>query len=77
MIRALEGEGWMHVLYRKLGRRPRPDLETATDVEQVLDAWRATVTKHGNPPVDVRDPTRRGLDETLSEVRAEGTKPYV
>jgi hypothetical protein len=77
-IAAIRGrERWMHRLWRRLKRLPLPELTADSRVKPVLDAWRSSVIRHGDPPVEVHDPTRRLLDYTLSELAAAGTKDYV
>jgi hypothetical protein len=40
----------------------------------VLDAWRSSVTRHGDSPIEVVDPTRRTLGEAVQDVKLEPKK---
>lgn len=62
-----ERESWAHAFWRRRRRQPFPTLTTAERASGVLDAWRSSVTRHGDSPIEVVDPTRRGLHEAAQE----------
>jgi hypothetical protein len=33
----------------------------------LLDAWRSSVTRHGDSPIEVVDPTRRALNDAIQD----------
>jgi hypothetical protein len=37
----------------------------------LLDVWRSSVTRHGDSPIEVVDPTRRALNEAVQDVRTD------
>jgi hypothetical protein len=68
-------ETWMHRCWRR--GRDFPQLTAPARAERVLDVWRSSVTNYGEPVVEVVDPTRRTLGDTVRELDAGGTKDFV
>ena len=62
-----EQEIWMHSFWRRRDGRPFPGLENLERALPVLDAWRSSVTRHGDSPIEVVDPTRKGLREAVQD----------
>jgi hypothetical protein len=71
---ARERETWLHAFWRRLRGRPFPKLTTPQRAQTVLDAWRSSVTRHGDSPIEVVDPTRRTLDEAIQDVQLDPQK---
>lgn len=65
---AKERESWMHAFWRRQRGQPFPTLTAPTRAQPVLDAWRSSVTRHGDSPIEVVDPTRRVLGEAVQDV---------
>jgi hypothetical protein len=40
----------------------------------VLDAWRSSVVRHGDSPIEVVDPTRRTLRDATQDMQLEPKK---
>jgi len=57
----------MHTFWRRRRGRPFPRLAAPTRAQPVLDAWRSSVTRHGDSPIEVVDPTRRVLGEAAQD----------
>jgi len=72
-----DAERGSHTYWRRRLGRPFPDLRAPSRAEPVLDAWRASVTRHGGSAASVLDPTRIDLNETLAELRVRGNHDYV
>lgn len=69
-----DDERWRHAVYRRLLRRPLPELETPQRAQPVLDEWRVDAEYQGHT-APVNDPTRRTLDGALSELPPESRPP--
>jgi hypothetical protein len=73
---ARERETWLHAFWRRRRGRPFPKLKAPERAQPVLDAWRSSVTRHGDSPIEVVDATRRALGEAIQDVRLD-TKKFV
>jgi hypothetical protein len=65
-------ESWVHTVWRKRKHLPELALTSPTQLEPVLNEWRADVVQHGSSSADrilVHDPTRWKLDDLIGEVR--------
>lgn len=71
---ANERETWMHAFWRGRRGRPFPSLSTPERAQPVLDTWRSSVTRHGDSPIEVVDPTRRVLGEAVQDVGVSASK---
>lgn len=56
-----EREGLLHRYWRRRKTRPFPSLKAPDDAAPILDIWRSSITRHGSPPIEVQDPTKRSL----------------
>lgn len=65
-----ERETWPHAFWRRVRRQPFPTLTTPERAHSVLDAWRSSITRHGDPPIEVIDPARRDLPQAAQEAVA-------
>jgi hypothetical protein len=70
-----QAENWMHRLWRRGGELAQ--LEAPSRAEPVLEIWRSSVTRHGSPSIEVVDPTRRTLEETVRELGASASKDFM
>jgi len=66
---ARERESWLHAFWRRRRGRPFPSLTAPKRAQPVLDVWRSSVTRHGDSPIEVVDPTRRTLGEVIQDVQ--------
>jgi hypothetical protein len=65
-----DSEGWQHDLWRWVTVRGQlPPLRVPRKVNPLIEAWREPVS-FGEVSAQVSDPTRRDLDEILSELAA-------
>jgi hypothetical protein len=64
-----ERETWMQTFWRRRRRQPFPTLTAPERAQPLLDHWRSSVTRHGDPPIEVVDPFRRGLDTAIQEAQ--------
>lgn len=64
---AREREIWMHRFWRSRRGQPLPALATSAKAQPLLDAWRSSVTRHGSSPIEVVDPTQRGLNYAIQD----------
>jgi hypothetical protein len=64
-----EGEGRFHAFWRRQKRIGPPELTAHHRVQPALDYWRFSITRHGDPPVEVRDPTKETLQTTITEIQ--------
>jgi hypothetical protein len=71
---ARERETWLHGFWRRRRRPPFPKLTTPQRAQPVLDSWRSSVTRHGDSPIEVVDPTRRMLDQAIEDVQLDPKK---
>jgi hypothetical protein len=71
---ARERETWPHAFWRRWRRRPFPKPTAPQRAQPVLDTWRSSVTRHGNSPVEVVDPTRRTLGEAIQDAQVDPKK---
>jgi hypothetical protein len=62
-------EGLFHTFWRRWQRLDRPQLTAHHRVQPALDYWRSSITRHGDSPVEVRDPTRETFQSTLTEIQ--------
>jgi hypothetical protein len=71
VMRIRESEGLAHLFWRsQVGLRP-PELTGPDRVQEMLDFWRSSVTRHQAEPVEVRDPTRETFETTLAELNGD------
>jgi len=71
---ARERETSLHASWRRRGNRPFPSLTAPKRAQPVLDAWRSSVIRHGDSPIEVVDPTRRTLGEAIQDVQVDPKK---
>jgi hypothetical protein len=71
---ARERESWIHAFWRRRRKRPFLTLTAPERVQPLLDVWRSSVTRHGDSPVEVVDPTRRALNEAVQDVQTDPKK---
>jgi hypothetical protein len=71
---ARERETWLHAFWRRRRGRRFPKLTAPQRAQQVLDAWRSSVVRHGDSPIEVVDPTRRTLRDATQDVQLEPKK---
>lgn len=64
----LGAESWMHRRHRRNRGLEAPSLSAAERVQPVLDYWRQSIRRGNRLTVDVRDPTRRTIRDTLAEL---------
>jgi hypothetical protein len=62
-----ERETWMHRFWRRRRGQPFPTLATPERAKPLLDHWRSSVTRHGDSPIEVVDPTRHTLPEAVQD----------
>lgn len=62
----LSSEGWLHRVYRRMARRPRPGLLTLSRAEPLLDAWRKPSSLAGDRLTYPDDATKRTLEDAIS-----------
>jgi len=58
-------ETWMHRFWRRRRGQALRALATSAEAQPLLDAWRSSVTRHGNAPIEVVDPRRRALNYAI------------
>lgn len=74
LARIYDREGWAHLLYRRVRKRPQLCLTAPNRVRPVLDVWRLPITRHlgpGDEPQPILDPTTRSLDDVHQELAAD------
>ena len=64
---ARERETLMHRFWRWRRDQPFPTLTAPGRAQPLLDAWRSSVTRHGDSPIEVVDPTRRALNDAIQD----------
>jgi hypothetical protein len=64
-----EGEGRAHAFWRRIRGLGPPELTAHHKMQPALDLWRSSITRHGDSPVEVRDPTRESFQSTLTEMQ--------